>query len=105
MKKTTIFSATNDKNVINKKYLETKLSKIEGQTSYKEKNYNEDNLHNKEELLIERAVGSTIQILYDKGLFDNNNNGNEDQVLKGYLLVDTIERRGPFLEKVIDDDE
>ena len=56
------------------------------QISYLEKDYNEFKLINKEYLLIGRAVGTTVQILYDKGLFDNY--ANAIQVLKDCLLVE-----------------
>ena len=42
---TTNFQSSDDSNVINQAYLDTKISKIEGQVSYKEKNYNEFKLH------------------------------------------------------------
>ena len=54
-----------------------------------EKDYNECKLHNdkqSEEVSFERAVKTTIQILFDKGLFDNYVDA--DQVLKDYLLFD-----------------
>ena len=38
-----------------------------------------------EEVLIQRAVKTTFQILYDKGLFDNNNNA--DEVLNDLLFT------------------
>ena len=56
------------------------MLKIDGHLSFLEKDYNEFKIHNKEDLLIEIAVKTTIQILYDKGLFDNYDNG--DQVKK-----------------------
>ena len=48
-----------------------------------------------EEVLIYRAVKTTIQILHDKGLFDNYNNAEE--VLKDFLFVET---RRPDLDKL-----
>ena len=46
-----------------------------GHISYIEKDYNEFNLrYNKqsvEEILIQRSVKTTTQLLYDKGLFDS----------------------------------
>ena len=78
-KVTTTFESSNDEYVTNKVYLDTKLSEIENQISYIEKSYNEFKLHNNkqsiEDNLIERAVRTTIQILYDKGLFDYYNDG------------------------------
>ena len=70
--------------------------KIQGEISYLEKDYNEFKLHKKDPL-IERAVRTTIQILYDKGLFDNY--ANADQALKDYLLVEVNDRRRPDLEQ------
>ena len=72
MKKiSTNFKPTDDSDVIKKAYLDEKLKKIDGQISYIEKNYNEfKKQYNKqtvEEILIQRAVKMTIQILYDKG--------------------------------------
>ena len=64
------------------------MLKINSHLSLLEKGYNEFKLeHNKqsvEGILIERAVKTTIQILYDKGLFDNY--GNADQVLEDFLF-------------------
>ena len=66
-----------------------------------EKNYNEFKLHyNKqsvEEVLFQRVVETTIQILYDKALFDNY--ANADKVLEDFWI--TTRRRGD-LEEVID---
>ena len=80
---TTTFEAVNDEDVINKGFLDEKLLKIDGHLSKLEKDFNEFKLqYNKqsvEEILIQRAVKTTIQILYDKGLFDNY--ANADKVL------------------------
>ena len=85
----TNFEAINDEDVINKAYLDEKLKKIDGHISYIEKDYNEFKKHyNKqsvEDILIRRAVKATIQILYDKGLFDNFQNAEE--VLIDFLFV------------------
>ena len=71
---TTIFRAGFDKDVINKAYLDEKLSKIDGRLSFLEKGYNESKLqYNKqsvEEILIRRDVKTTMQILYDEAVFD-----------------------------------
>ena len=92
--KITKFTVVNDEDVINKAHLDEKLSKIEGQISYFEKDYNEFKLqHNKqsiEEVLVQRAVKTTIQILYDEVLFDNY--ANADKVLEDFLF--TTRRRG-----------
>ena len=71
----TNFEPINNEDVINKGYLDEKLLKRKGHLSKVEKDYNEVKLHynkqNVEDILIQRAVKTTIQILYDKGLFDN----------------------------------
>ena len=94
---TTNFEAIDDSDVINKAYLDEKLKKIDGHISYLEKDYNEFKIqYNKqsvEEILIQRAVKTTIQILYDKGLFNNFQNAQE--VLKDFLFTT---RRRPDLE-------
>ena len=99
---TTNFEPINNTDVINKGYLDDKLLKINGQLSKLEKVFNEFKLqYNKqsvEEILIQRAVKTTIQILYDKGLFDNFQNAEE--VLKDFLFTT---RRRPDLEKVNED--
>ena len=86
---TTTFDPVDDSDVINKAYLDEKLIKIDGHLSKIEKNYNEFKLeHNKqnvEDILIQRAVKTTIQILYDKGLFDNY--ANADKVLEDFLFT------------------
>ena len=55
-------------------------------------NYNTTN--NLEEILVQRAVKTTIQILYDKGLFDNY--ANADKVLEDFFFV--TRRRGDLSE-------
>ena len=86
---TTTFKAVNDEDVINKGFLDEKLLKIDGHLSKLEKDFNEFKLqYNKqsvEEVLIQRAVKTTIQILYDKGLFDNFQNA--DKVLEDFLFT------------------
>ena len=76
--------------------------KIDGHSSKLEKDYNEFKLQynkqNVEDILIQTAVKTTIQVLYDKGLFDNFQNAEE--VLKNFLFTT---RRRPDLEKVNDD--
>ena len=88
---TTKFEPTEDSDVINKSYLDEKLLKINGHLSLLEKDYNEfKSLYNKqsvEDFLIQRAVKTTIQILYDKGLFDNYANAdNVLEVLENFLV-------------------
>ena len=95
---TTNFEAADDKDVINKAYLDEKLLKIDGHLSNLEKDYNEFKLQynkqNVEDILIQRAVKTTIQILYDKGLFDNY--ANADKVLEDFLFP--TRRRGDLDE-------
>ena len=97
---TTKFEPQNNEDIVTKAYLDTKLSKIEGQISNIKKDYNEFKLHNKEDILIGRAGGTTIQISNNKGFFDIYKNGNAHEVLQEYLLVN--KRRRPDLEEVKD---
>ena len=67
-----------------------------------EKYYNEFKLHynkqNVEDILIQRAVKTTIQLLYDKGLFGNK--ASADKVLEDFLC--TTRRREDLSEQVND---
>ena len=89
---------------MNTAYLDSNLSKMEGNISYfeSEKDYNEfrlqQNKQSVEEILIQRAVKTTIQMLYDKGLIDIY--ANADEVLEDFLF--TTRRRGE-LKQVNDD--
>ena len=100
---TTNFEPNDNEDVINKGYLDSKLLKIDGHLSKLEKDYNEFilqyNKQNVEDILIQRAVKTTIQILYDRGLIDNFQNAEE--VLKDFLFTT---RRRPDLEKVNEND-
>ena len=102
-KMTTNFKDVDDEDVITKAYLDEKLKKIDGYISYLEKDYNEFQLqYNKQsvkDILIQRAVKTTIQILYDKGLFDIY--ANADKVLEDFLF--TTRRREDLSEQVNDD--
>ena len=86
---TTDFEAVDYKDVINNAYLDSKLLEIVGHLSKLEQDYNEFKIqYNKqtiEDILIQRAVKMTIQILYDKGLFDNY--ANVDKVLEDFLFT------------------
>ena len=98
---TTDFEAVEDSDVINKGYLDSKLLKIDGHLSKFEKDYNEIKLqYNKqilEEILFQRVVKTTIQILlYDKGLFHNY--ANADKVLEDFLF--TTRRKEDLSEQV-----
>ena len=88
-KLTTNFEPTDNSDVINKGYLDEKLIKIDGHLSKLEKDYNEFKLdYDKqavEEILIRRSVKTTIQVLYDRGLFDNY--ANADKVLEDFLFT------------------
>ena len=99
---TTNFEPIDKEDVINKAYLDEKLKEIDGHISYIEKNYNEFKLqYNKQnvaDILLQKAVKTTIQILYDKGLFDHY--ANAVKVLED-LLFKT--RRSGDLEEVNDD--
>ena len=102
---TTNFQPVDNLDVINKGYLVSKLLKIDSHLSKEEKDFNEFKLQynkqNVEELLIQRAVKTTIQILYDKGLFDNY--AKADKVLDDFLF--TTRRRGDLSEQVNDNDD
>ena len=95
---TTNFKPIDNSDVINKAYLDEKLLKINGHLSKIEKDFNEFkkqyNKQSVEEVLIQRAVKTTIQILYDKGLFDKY--ANADKVLEDFLF--TTRRRGDLSE-------
>ena len=95
---TTDFEPIDNSDVINKGYLDSKILKLDSHLSKLEKDYNEFKLqYNKqsvEEILIQRAVKTTIQILYDKGLFDNFQKA--DKVLEDFLFTT---RRRPDLSE------
>ena len=97
---TTNFKTVDNEEVINKANLDSKLFKIDGHLSKLGKEYNEFkqqyNKQSVEEILIQRAVKTTIQILYDKGLFDNFQNA--DKVLEDFLF--TTRRRGGISDGV-----
>ena len=100
-KTTTHFEAVNDEDVINRGYLHEKILGINSLLSFFAKEYNEFRLQNNkqsvEEFLNQRAVTTTIQILYDKKFFDSFTNA--DKVLKDCFFV----TRGRLnLEKVND---
>ena len=93
------FEPNVNEDVINKAYLDEKLLKIDGHLSKLEKDYNEFKLQynkqNVEDISIQRAVKTTIQILYDKGLFDKFQNA--DKVLEVFLF--TTRRREDLSEE------
>ena len=94
----TNFEPIDNSDVVNKGYLDSKLLKIDGHLSKLEKDFKEVkiqyNKQNVEEILIQRAVKTTIQILHDKGLFDIY--ANADKVLEDFLF--TTRRRGDLSE-------
>ena len=71
---------------------------INGHLSKLEKHFNEFkeqyNKQSAEKILIQRAVKTTIQILYDKGLFDHYTNA--DKVVEDFLFA--TRRRGDLSE-------
>ena len=73
-KLTTSFKAVKDTDIVSQAYLDEKVIKIPSHLSFLEKDYNEVILpYNKqsvEEILVQRVVKTTIQMLYDKGRFD-----------------------------------
>ena len=75
------------------------MLKIDSHLSKLEKDYNEFKLQynkqNVEEILDQRAIRTTIPILYDKGLFDNYTNAHK--VLEDFLF--TSRRRGDLSEE------
>ena len=89
-KLTTYFEPVDNSDVINKGYLDEKLFKIDGHLSKLQKGYNEFilqyNKQSREEILVQRAIRTTIQILYDKGLTDNYTNA--DKVLEDFLFTE-----------------
>ena len=97
--------AVDDKDVKNKSFLDEKLLKVNGHLSKLEKNYNEIKLQynkqNVEGILIQRAVKTSKQILYDKRLFDKYANANK--VLEDFVF--TTRRREDLSEQVNDDVE
>ena len=98
---TTNFEPTDNSDVINKGYLDEKLFKIHGHISYIEKDYNYFKLqYNKQfvgEFFVRGTLKTTIQILYDRGLFDDFQSAEE--VLRNFLFVT---RRGDDLEEAND---
>ena len=99
-KLTSNFKPTGNLDVINKGYLDEKLLNLNGHLSKIEKDFNEFkeqyNQQSVEEILVQRAVKTTIQILYDRGLFDNFQNA--DKVLEDFLF--TTRRRGKLSDEV-----
>ena len=98
-KLTTTFKPKDDSDVSSKSYLDEKLKQIGSHISCNEKEHNENIIHyNKqslEDILIQRAVKTTIQRLYDKGLFDTY--ANADKILEVFLFV--TRRRGDLEEE------
>ena len=95
-KVTTTFEPSKNEDVLNKGYIDTKFTEIKGNLLFIEKVFKEIELYtNKqsvEEILIEGAVKTTIQIFYNGGL--NNFSDNLDQVIKDYFS--TEKRRDPY---------
>ena len=91
---TTNFQPVDEENVTNKEKLDEHLLKLNCHISCIETDYNEFKLqYNKqsvEEILIERAVKTTMQIFYVEWVFGNY--ANADKVLEDFLF--TTRRRG-----------
>ena len=68
---TTNFEPIDDSDVINKSYLDGKFKKIDRHISYIGKDYNEFKLQYNKQSVEDILVKTMIQILYDKGFFDN----------------------------------
>ena len=87
--------------MVSKACLDTKSSKIKGHISSIQKDYKEikllSNKQSVDEILIQRAVKTTIRLLYEKGLLDVCDNA--DEPLKIFL---SVERGRLDLEKVSD---
>ena len=100
-KKTTNLEAVKDEDITNEEFFDKKLWKIDGHLSILEKDYDKikllSNIQTVEEILFQRAVKTTKQMFYDKGLFDSV--ANAVDVSKDFLFVT---RRRPDLEKVND---
>ena len=71
------------------------LSKLEEDLNEFKTKYNKQSV---EEVLVQRAVKTTIQKIYDEGLIDNY--ASADKVLEEFLFTT---RRKPELEEVNDD--
>ena len=71
----TSFKSVDDEDVLNKGFLDKKYLKLNGYLSSLEEDYNEfifqNNKKSVEEVLIQRAVKTTNQKFFYKGLFDN----------------------------------
>ena len=76
------FRAIIDEDNICKKFIYTKLPVVKGHLLYPGKFYIYYKYHEicNGEFLIEKTVKTTIQTLYDKGLFDNYNYGNAHEL-------------------------
>ena len=91
-KEPTKIEAYNDDVVIIKAYWITNLTEENGYIMFKEKNFIEYKLcgHNEAkqsgEILIERAVQTTIKLPFVRGLF--NRYDNADEVIKDYLFIE-----------------
>ena len=97
-KLTTNFEPNDNEYIIKEGCIDSKLLKIDTHLSKLEKKNNEFKLqYNKqsvEDILLQRAVKTTIQILLDKGLSDNYDNA--DIVSEDFLF--TTRRRGDLSE-------
>ena len=78
---TTNFEPQKNEDFVNKAFLDTEISKLQALLSLIEKDYDEikllSNKQSVEAVLIDKAVKTTIQVLYDKVLFNNYDNAIE----------------------------
>ena len=99
---TTNFEPTDNSDVLNKDHVDEKVLKINGHLSSLKKDQNEFKLQyneqSVEEVLIERAVKTIIQIICGKSLFDYH--AKTDEVLEGFLV--TTRHRGDLSEEIND---
>ena len=97
--RTTYFEPVNDEDVLNKAYLVKTFIKMDGHVIIIRKNYKDFKIlfdkQSIEMVLIQRAVKTTIQVLYDEGLFKSFPNA--DEVLKDFLFV--TRREGDLEER------
>ena len=85
------FEPIDDSDNKNKAYLDEKMKTIDAHISFLEKDFNDLKLQyykqSVEDILIQGAVKTTIQIFSDKGLIENN--ANADKVLEDSFYIKT----------------
>ena len=95
------FELSNGEDNVNETYLNAKIADVNGHISYIEKVSNEfkwrSKKHSEEEILIGKAVKTTVQLLHDPGLVDKYDKA--DKLLKEHFLKEVNERRRPNLDE------